>query len=181
MSNEEKRKILKDEGTPVHKITFIDMYGVAIVIGLVIGIFIAVKTNSIGWGIILSIPVIVVFMFIKGIVNATTNNKVIGLSITFKCVHCNKDLTANIPSQRMTCIYCKKDNGYFDGKVYKITKENEECFQTDEEKTVKLLKKQDNEANNKSNLEQLKELKELLDMDAITQEEYDKKKTELLK
>ena len=181
MSNEEKREILKDNGMPVHKITFIDMYGVVIVIALIVGIFIAVKTNSIGWGLILSIPVMITLMFIRGIINATTNNKVIGLSIAFKCVHCNKDLTASIPSQRMTCIYCKKDNGYFDGKVYKITKENEECFQTDEEKTVRLLKKQDNEANNKSNLEQLKELKELLDMDAITQEEYEKKKKELLK
>lgn len=181
MSNEEKREILKDNGTPVHKITFFDVYGVVIVIALIVGIFIAVKTNSIGWGIILSIPVMMVLMIIRGIISASTDNKVIGLSITFKCVHCNKDLTAGIPSQRMTCIYCKKDNGYFDGKVYKITKENEECFQTDEEKTVRLLKKQDTETNNKSNLEQLKELKELLDMDAITQEEYEKKKKELLK
>ncbi len=51
------------------------------------------------------------------------------------------------------------------------------------ERTNELLEKQlnYNTTLNKSNMKRIKKLKELLDMGAITQEEYDAKKKELLK
>ena len=81
----------------------------------------------------------------------------------------------------MTCPNCKEEVGFDYNKVYKITKENEKYFKTEQEKTNILLEKQLNDNADKSNLAQIKELKELLDMGAISQEEYDKKKKELLK
>lgn len=106
--------------------------------------------------------------------------KIINTSISYICPKCDNKVWYTVPQIRMTCPNCKEEVGFDDNKVYKITKENEKYFNTEQEKTNILLEKQLNDNADKSNLAQIKELKELLDMGAITQEEYDKKKKELL-
>lgn len=84
-----------------------------------------------------------------------------------KCPHCNKeiwvDAVAYTEGSKFNCSLC--------GKALKLSNQ---YFCAINEGTLQDLLKP------KSNLEQIKELKQLLDIGAITQIEYDTKKTELL-
>lgn len=116
-----------------------------------------------------------VFLMFLGIVPVREKN----LSFKCECPHCHQMAWYYMPALRLICPSCKEEFGFKDDMVYKITDKNKHFFQSEQEKTNGLLKELKDK--DKSNLEQLKELKELLDMDAITQEEYDRKKKELLK
>ena len=130
-----------------------------------------------GTGLVMGIIVLLLFG-LPLVIGTMSNNS----AIKGNCPYCNVFVTSDVSvnGMRLQCHSCKKTFGYYDMKFYKITDENKSFFQSQQEKTNELLKQQ-LEQKDKSNLEQLKELKELLDMDAITQDEYDKKKKELLK
>lgn len=115
--------------------------------------------------------------FLRGM--GIIQQKLINSTISYICPKCDNRVWYTNPKVKMICPKCKEEVGFNDNKVYKITKDNESSFITEQEKTNILLKNQ--LSNNSSNLAQIKELKELLDMGAITQDEYDKKKKELLK
>lgn len=95
-----------------------------------------------------------------------------------KCPICGAEnhVDCDINNIRITCFSCKNKFGYHDGYFCKIDKNNKHFFQTEQEKTNELLKK----TYKNTNFNQIKELKELLDMNAITEEEFEKKKKELL-
>lgn len=155
-------------------------------------------TNGFGGILLATIPVIILFTvflgsvgFMIGIVISLVFAIPIGLStlannsaIKGTCPYCNANVSYNISFDGMKCEcpVCKKTFGYYKMNFYKIDDENKSYFQTESERTNDLLEKQlkDSSIPNKSNIEQIKELKELLDMNAITQEEFDKKKKELL-
>lgn len=197
MTNEEKNKVLKRDGIPVHFLTFWDMYSDGIIGYIFIWFLICYFMGSAGakdggdisGGFVIGIICALIFFPFYYVLilapKASNKNQFKGESIFFNCVHCGSRLFCSLPGKRINCEHCKKDNGYFNGKVYKITKENKRCFQTDEEITNDILEKKLKQSisNDKStdNLKQIKELKELLDMGAITQEEFDEKKKELLK
>ena len=158
----------------------------------------ASKKHSAGFGMILlcSLPIVILFTVLLGstglimgivclllfvvpicIANISSNTAIKG-----NCPYCKVFVTtdASVNGMRLRCHSCKKEFGFYDMKFYKITDENKSFFQTHQEKTNELLKQQLEKENGSSNLEELKKLKELLDMDAITQEEYDEKKKKLL-
>lgn len=176
-------------GSSVHHHTFWDSFQWGLYATLIITILIAIIHGDavavvyfIGP---VSILVFSVYFFLTAIDILPTRTK---WAIKFNCPHCNNSMWAEFPEQQMICPYCKKTIGYYRDKVYKVTKENEHYFQNELQKTNALLQKQF-ASNNKvasndtsaNNLSQIKELKELLDTGAISQEEYDAKKKELLK
>ena len=157
------------------------------------------KKHSAGFGMILlcGLPIVILFTvflgstgFIMGFIGFLLFAIPIGIAtlssntaIKGNCPYCNTFVTSDFSGNgmRLRCHSCKKEFGFYDMKFYKITDENKSYFQTQQEKTNELLKQQLEKENGSSNLEELKKLKELLDINAITQEEYDKKKQELLK
>lgn len=180
MSEEEKHKILKGKGNSVHVFNYWDTHKNVIYTTIGITIFMMLIIGTVAL-VIIPLPV----FFFGEIIRANESKKFKGISIYYDCPHCNATNWVSMPrGLKFNCCNCKKDVGFFDGKVYKITKENEKCFLTENEITNKLISKQtkkENKDSNKSNLAQIKELKELLDMGAISQEEFDNKKKELLK
>lgn len=180
MSEEEKHKILKGKGNPVHVFNYWDAHKNVIYATIGITIFMMLIIGTI------ALVIITPTVFIIGeTIRANNIRKIKGISISFNCPYCDTPNWIGIPrGLKFNCCNCKKDMGYFDGKVYKITKENEKCFLTENQITNKLISKKvqnKEETSDKSNLSQIKELKELLDMGAITQEEFETKKKELLK
>ncbi|WP_368189005.1 SHOCT domain-containing protein [Blautia sp. 1033sp1_1033st1_G9_1033SCRN_220408] len=76
------------------------------------------------------------------------------------------------------CSFCGRMNNNYVGTCA-CGKTKNESYNSSREKTNTSFKEEKNE-NVNDNLEVIKKLKELLDMGAITQEEFDKKKKELL-
>ncbi len=176
-------------GYSVHHHTFWDSFQWVLYSTLIITILIAIIHGNAGVVIYVIVPVSIlvfsVYIILRsiGIIPDRTE-----FSIRFNCPHCNNSMWVSIPREQMICPYCKKTIGYYRDKIYKVTKENEHYFQNELQKTNALLQKQI--ANNKTasnntfannNLSQIKELKELLDIGAISQEEFEEKKKELLK
>lgn len=176
-------------GSSVHHHTFWDSFQWGLYATLIITILIAIIYGNAGVVVYVIVPVSIlvfsVYFFLTAIDILPTRTK---WAIKFNCPHCNNSMWAEFPEQQMICPYCKKTIGYYRDKIYMVTKENEHYFQSELQKTNALLQKQF-ASNNKvasndtsaNNLNQIKELKELFDMKAITKEEYDAKKKELLK
>ncbi len=176
-------------GSSVHHHTFWDSFQWGLYATLIITILIAIIYGNAGVVVYVIVPVSIlvfsVYFFLTAIDILPTRTK---WAIKFNCPHCNNSMWAEFPEQQMICPYCKKTIGYYRDKIYMVTKENEHYFQSELQKTNALLQKQF-ASNNKvasndtsvNNFSQIKELKELLDIGAITQEEYDAKKKELLK
>ncbi len=176
-------------GSSVHHHTFWDSFQWRLYATLIITILIAIIYGNAGVVVYVIVPVSIlvytVYLILTeiGILPYRTE-----LAIKFNCPHCNNSMWAEFPEQQMICPYCKKTIGYYRDKIYKVTKENEHYFQNELQKTNALLQKQF-ASNNKvasndtsaNNFSQIKELKELFDMGAITEEEYDAKKKDLLK
>ena len=176
------KKIELKNGQTVHHCSFWDRTKGMLITSWIISFVIGISTENIGNAFVFWIPLLIPIWIGKTILQS------IGLipfkdtcSISFSCPYCKIKSWFLFPSLRMTCPNCKKEVGYYEDKVYKITKENENHFKTEQEKTNILLEKQLNDNASDSKLTQIKELKELLDMGAITQEEFDEKKKELLK
>lgn len=176
-------------GSSVHHHTYWDSFQWRLYATLIITILIAIIHGNAGVVVYVIVPVsILVFTiyFILTAIGILPNRT--ELSIKFNCPHCNNSMWVEFPEQQMICPYCKKTIGYYRDKIYMVTKENEHYFQNELQKTNALLQKQFT-SNNKvasndtfaNNISQIKELKELLDMGAISQEEFDEKKKELLK
>ena len=178
-----KKEKLKN-GTEVHYYSFWDSEKYIILLSSIVTLLSTIL-NNIPFPLIIGefIGVIILFHFVRSILRTMRiiKEKFINTSISYICPKCDNKVWYTVPQIRMTCPNCKEEVGFDDNKVYKITKENEKYFKTEQEKTNTLLEKQLNNNVDKSNLAKIKELKALLDMDAITQEEYDKKKKELLK
>ena len=172
MMNNEKDNL--GDGVPVSRKHSAGL-GAIILCGIPIVILFTVFLG--GTGFIIGMISFLLFAVPIGIGSRSSNSAIKG-----NCPYCNVFVTSDVSvnGMKLQCHSCKKTFGYYDMKLYKITDENKSYFQTQQEKTNELLKQQ-LEQKDKSNLEQLKELKELLDMNAITQEEYDNKKKELLK
>lgn len=178
-----KKDKLKD-GTEVHYYSFWDSEKYIIFLSLVATLLSTILHNIPSQLIIGEfIGALILFHFGRSFLRAMRiiQEKFINTSISYICPKCDNKVWYTVPQIRMTCPNCKEEVGFDYNKVYKITKENEKYFKTEQEKTNILLEKQLNDNADKSNLAQIKELKELLDMGAISQEEYDKKKKELLK
>ena len=178
-----KKEKLKN-GTEVHYYSFWDSEKYIILLSSIVTLLSTIL-NNIPFPLIIGefIGVIILFHFVRSILRTMRiiQEKFINTSISYICPKCDNKVWYTVPQIRMTCPNWKEEVGFDDNKVYKITKENEKYFKTEQEKTNTLLEKQLNNNVDKSNLAKIKELKALLDMDAITQEEYDKKKKELLK
>lgn len=176
------KKIELKDGQPVHHYNFWDRTKGILIISWIISFIIGISANNFGIALIGWIPLLLPIWFVRIILQGLD---IIPLrdssSISFNCPYCKTGISLLFPTLRTTCPNCKKEIGYHDDKVYKITKENEEYFNTEQEKTNILLKKHLNDNAGKSNLSQIKELKELLDLGAITKEEFEEKKKELLK
>ena len=172
----EKNEIL-GEGTPV-KTKVTNGFGVILLAIIPVIILFTIFLGSVGF--MIGIIVSLVFAIPIGLLTLSNNSAVKG-----KCPHCNAYISYSMSFDGMKCIcpICNKTFGYYNMKFYKINDENKSYFQTESEKTNELLEKQlnSNVVQNKSNIEQIKGLKELLDIGAITQEEFDEKKKELLK
>ena len=176
-------------GSSVHHHTFWDSFQWRLYATLIITILIAIIYGNAGVVVYVIVPVSIlvfsVYFFLTAI-DILPNRT--NLAIKFNCPHCNNSMWVEFPEQQMICPYCKKTIGYYRDKIYMVTKENEHYFQNELQKTNALLQKQF-ASNNKvasndtsvNNFSQIKELKELLDMGAISQEEYDAKKKDLLK
>lgn len=176
-------------GSSVHHHTFWDSFQWGLYATLIITILMAIIYGNAGVVVYVIVPVSIlvfsVYFFLTAIDILPTRTK---WAIKFNCPHCNNSMWAEFPEQQMICPYCKKTIGYYRDKVYKVTKENEHYFQNELQKTNALLQKQF-ASNNKvasndtsvNNFSQIKELKELVDMGAISQEEFEEKKKELLK
>ena len=176
-------------GSSVHHHTFWDSFQWRLYATLIITILIAIIYGNAGVVVYVIVPVSIlvfsVYFFLTAIDILPTRTK---WAIKFNCPHCNNSMWAEFPEQQMICPYCKKTIGYYRDKIYMVTKENEHYFQSELQKTNALLQKQF-ASNNKvasndtsvNNFSQIKELKELLDMGAISQEEFEEKKKELLK
>lgn len=183
-----QNKTLKG-GSSVHHHTFWDSFQWRLYATLIITILIAIIYGNAGVVVYVIVPVSIlvfsVYFFLTAIDILPTRTK---WAIKFNCPHCNNSMWAEFPEQQMICPYCKKTIGYYRDKVYKVTKENEHYFQNELQKTNALLQKQF-ASNNKvasndtsvNNFSQIKELKELVDMGAISQDEFEEKKKELLK
>lgn len=172
MMNDEKDKL--GTGVPVSRKHSTGL-GTIILCGLPIIILFTIFLG--GTGFIMGLIVLLIFGIPLAIGTMSSNSAIKG-----NCPYCNTFVTSgvSVDGMKLQCHSCKKTFGYYDMKFYKITDENKSYFQTQQEKTNELLKQQ-LEQKDKSNLEQLKELKELLDMNAITKEEFEQKKKELLK
>lgn len=107
-------------------------------------------------------------------------DKIPDASFSCNCPYCNANVWFKVPNLRNKCPNCKEEIGLNDGMVYKIDENNSNYFKTENEKTNDLLENQVIKTSN-TNLDELKKLKELLDIGAITKEEFEKKKSELLK
>lgn len=183
-----QNEILKG-GSSVHHHTYWDSFQWRLYATLIITILIAIIHGNAGVVVYVIVPVLIlVFTMYFILTNIGILPYRTELSIKFNCPHCNNSMWVEFPEQQMICPYCKKTIGYYRDKIYMVTKENEHYFQNELQKTNALLQKQF-ASNNKvasndtfaNNISQIKELKELLDMGAITQEEFDEKKKELLK
>lgn len=183
-----QNEILKG-GSSVHHHTYWDSFQWRLYATLIITILIAIIHGNAGVVVYVIVPVsILVFTMYFILTNIGILPYRTELSIKFNCPHCNNSMWVEFPEQQMICPYCKKAIGYYRDKIYMVTKENEHYFQNELQKTNALLQKQI--ANNNkvasndtfaNNISQIKELKELLDMGAITKEEFEEKKKELLK
>lgn len=179
----EKKTDLKD-GIKVHYYGLWDSMKGVIFTSLVLSFIIGMSTGNFGVAIVFWVPLLIPVWIVKVMLQAfgIISVKEKGVSIKYDCPYCSQKSWSFLPSLRIKCPSCKKEIGFNDGKVYKITKDNEDYFKLDEEKTNENINKLVDKDSSKprSNLSEIKELKELLDMGAITQEEYDTKKKEIL-
>lgn len=145
---------------------------------VVIGNIIFLATMG-GFGLIFGI--ILFILCIPLFANATNEHPI--TKYEGNCPYCNETVVSNcfVDGSKVKCWSCGKMIGCYDKKLYKITDKNKKHFLTTDEKNEEILKNAINSNNDSNKLKQLKELKELLDMDAITKEEYEEKKKELLK
>lgn len=102
------------------------------------------------------------------------------------CPNCKATIGLLIPSAdeangKMKCPNCNKELGIKHGYAYIINTENEFLFKDNKDTTTTKEEQPKDDTNNLSKYEELKKLKELLDKNIITQEEFDRKKEELLK
>ena len=89
--------------------------------------------------------------------------------------------SADEANGKMKCPNCNKEIGIKHGYAYIITTENEFLFKDNKDTTTTKEEQPKDDTNNLSKYEELEKLKELLDKHIITQEEFDRKKEELLK
>lgn len=89
--------------------------------------------------------------------------------------------SADEANGKMKCPNCNKELGIKHGYAYIITTENEFLFKDNKDTTTTKEEQPKDDTNNLSKYEELEKLKELLDKNIITQEEFDRKKEELLK
>ena len=102
------------------------------------------------------------------------------------CPNCKATIGLLIPSAdeangKMKCPNCNKELGIKHGYAYIINTENEFLFKDNKDTTTTKEEQPKDDTNNLSKYEELEKLKELLDKNIITQEEFDRKKEELLK
>lgn len=182
-NTEDKPKLDKSEGTPVRYHTFWDSVKSTLPLSLVISVILSLLFGNIFLFLFFIIPIMALVGVSKLEIAVLLNKptKSIGETIYFECPYCGETMYCNYTLIRVKCPNCKKEAGLYQGYAYKITDKNRELFMTQREKIALNLEKQTTKNTNKDDLEQIKQLKELLDMEAITQEEFDKKKKELLK
>lgn len=181
MSNKKSKLV---DGNKVRFHTAWDSFKAILIASAIVSFVISLIAGNFGLFIVL-VPVLLLPVWICKVVFGALFNiplKEIGYTMYFDCPYCNQRNCSLIPSIRIRCANCKEEIGYKDSYVYEITEDNKEEFMTEQEKTTAELKKQNSkvDSSSKSNLSELKELKELLDMEAISQEEYNKKKKEIL-
>ena len=182
INNNDKKYEENNVGNSVHVYNGWDLFKPTLIIDIILCLFFAIIIGDLGLAIVGILPMFLIAWIIKTILVSMNilPLRESGLSISYSCPYCNNKVSCFMPSKRMKCPSCKEEIGFDGERVYKITKDNEDKFKTEQEKTNSLLEKQFNKQQN-SYLEELKQLKELLDVGAITQEEYNKKKKELLK
>lgn len=182
-------KLQKDQnGTRVKTISFGEIYKKRLIFWTIVGIVITFldranngfyNTGIFGvigdmffWGMIIGVPISLVSTFMH------QDYKSFNRPIKVKCPYCHYEFKfANDFGEKPssgTCINCEKKLFIKDHFVYKYTDEMEKYF-------LSFNQKKDKKHNNLDKYDELERLKELLDKDVITQEEFDKKKQELLK
>lgn len=101
-----------------------------------------------------------------------------GVADTFSVERDKKYTSKVIEAGGWKCHFCNRTNPSYTGTcACGRTKEDTQKFETDRIQQLNEIKQK---TNREDSLDKLKKLKELLDMGALTQEEFDSKKKELL-
>lgn len=187
MSNKKEEKKINNKkigtGSPIHVYTSIEAFLWLFIPAAIVAIFTSMgSSNFFASFLIETFAGTLLLYFFKAMfrVIGIIPDKIPDASFSCNCPYCDTNIWVKVPNIRNKCPNCKNEIGLSDGMVYKINKNNSKYFKTESEKTNDLLEIQVSK-NSKTNLDELKKLKELLDSGAITQEEFDKKKKELLK
>ena len=175
-----EKKELKD-GNPIHIFNGNDLFLEILKIDAILTFFFVILSKTTNFTVIILgcilniIPSLLVYVIILT-VQPEAKRKYKNISYTCVCPYCGANILSTVYYKRTKCCNCNEEFGLYENKVYKITKQNAKYLESDTDKIIEAIK----EKKEKSNFQEIKELKELLDIGAITEQEFEEKKKELL-